>query len=55
MEGNRYKEKNMFEPIEKHDTAAWDNIKETKPVSNVIIPDEQGVIGARKWVEENQK
>ncbi|HHV96537.1 MAG TPA: DUF3787 domain-containing protein [Clostridiaceae bacterium] len=42
-------------PIEKHDTAAWANIKRTKPVSNVPIPSEFDVEHAREHVEENQK
>lgn len=43
------------EPVEKHDTAAWANIKEKKPVSNVPIPDVVDVENAKEYVEENKK
>ncbi|WP_081896920.1 DUF3787 domain-containing protein [Clostridium sp. KNHs214] len=55
MAKNRYKEKFMAVPIEKHDTAAWTNIESMKPVSKVIIPSETGVINAKEWVDVNQK
>jgi hypothetical protein len=55
MTENRTKEKFMAKPIENHTTAAWANIEETKPVSNVAIPSEEEVIEAREWVNVNQK
>ncbi len=42
-------------PIENHETAAWANIKKTKPVSNVPIGDIVDIDNAKNWVEENQK
>ncbi|HOJ10270.1 MAG TPA: DUF3787 domain-containing protein [Clostridiales bacterium] len=42
-------------PVEKHDTAAWANIRTTKRVSKVTVPDEFQVENARDYVEENQK
>ena len=41
--------------IEKHETAAWANIKNAKPVSGVTIPEEIHVEYAKEYVEENQK
>lgn len=45
----------MKEPVEKHETAAWANIKDTKPESNVPIPDVVDVENAKEYVEENKK
>lgn len=42
-------------PIEKHETAAWANIEETKPVSNVPIPSENETRNAKDWVDANEK
>lgn len=55
MADNRYKEHDMAKPIERHDTAAWANIVETKDVSNVHIPSELDVRNAKEWVDTNQK
>ena len=55
MADNKYKEKNMATPVEKHDTAALANIKETKPVSNVTIPAETQVRNAKEHVDTNEK
>jgi len=52
---NNYKEKNMSIPIEKQNTAAYYDIKGLKPESKVPIPTLEGVIEAKKWVDENQK
>lgn len=45
----------MAMPVEKHDTAAWANIEETKPVSNVTIPNEIQVRNAKEHVDTNEK
>jgi hypothetical protein len=42
-------------PIEKHETASWANIEETKPVSNVTIPNKDEVRNAKDYVDANQK
>lgn len=42
-------------PIENHITAAWANISETKPVSQVTIPDDFHVDNAKEYVDSNQK
>ena len=42
-------------PIENHETAAWANIKKTKPVWNVPSGDIVDIDNAKNWVEENQK
>ncbi|SHI91771.1 protein of unknown function [Clostridium amylolyticum] len=55
MAKNKTKEFSMGIPVEKHDTAAWANIKETKPVSRVTIPSEIDVRNAKEWVDTNQK
>ncbi|QGU94845.1 DUF3787 domain-containing protein [Clostridium bovifaecis] len=55
MSDNKYKERFMSMPIERHETAAWANIYEFKPVSQVTIPSEFEVWEAKDWVEENQK
>lgn len=31
------------------------NVKETTDVTNVIVPSEESVINAKKWVDENEK
>lgn len=41
--------------IEKHDTAAWANINEQKPVSKVPVPSDSEVSNAKNWVDENEK
>ena len=55
MAENRYKKKHMAMPIERHNTAAWANIAETKPVSNVGIPNEIQVRDAKEYVDTNEK
>jgi hypothetical protein len=55
MAENKYKNKHMAMPIEKHDTAAWANIEQTKPVSNVTIPSELQVRNAKEHVDSNEK
>lgn len=45
----------MAAPIERHETAAWDNAVEVKPVSRVIIPGEKDVRDAKDYVDANQK
>ncbi len=42
-------------PIEKHTTAAWANIANTKDVSKVPIPSEKNVRDAKDYVDGNQK
>lgn len=55
MADNRYKEKHMAKPIENHETAAWANTENKKPVSNVMIPGEMDVRNAKEWVDTNEK
>ncbi|OPJ57897.1 CDIF630_02480 family spore surface protein [Clostridium oryzae] len=42
-------------PIERHITASWANIAETKPVSNVTIPSNTEIRNAKDWVDANEK
>lgn len=49
------KESYITPPIEKHDTAAWANISEQKPISKVPIPSEFEVSNSKNWVDENKK
>ena len=55
MDNDKVKDTNMKIPIEKHETAAWDDTKETKPVSGVAIPSELGVRNAKEYVDRNEK
>ncbi|MFU0825001.1 CDIF630_02480 family spore surface protein [Clostridium sp.] len=55
MSDNKYKEQSMSTPIECHETAAWANIKDMKPVSQVTQPSEFEIWEAKDWVEENEK
>lgn len=55
MSDNKYKERFMSIPIERHETAAWANIEETKPVSEVTVPSDFEVFEAKDWVDENHK
>lgn len=55
MTKNNIKDKCQRIPVEKHDTAAWANIADVKPISNVSIPDEQETRNAKDWVDANQK
>lgn len=55
MEDKNKKEHFMGMPIEKHDTAAWANIEDTKPVSNVSVPAKSETRNAKDWVDANQK
>ncbi|MDF2590785.1 MAG: hypothetical protein K0S75_251 [Clostridia bacterium] len=52
---NKFKEKFVAMPIEKHDTAAWANEEDAKPVSNVNIPSEIQVRNAKEYVDSNEK
>jgi hypothetical protein len=55
MADNKSKEKFMAIPIENHESAAWANIEEQKPVSKVTIPSELEVRNAKEYVDSNQK
>ncbi|WP_084281431.1 CDIF630_02480 family spore surface protein [Alkaliphilus transvaalensis] len=55
MTKNNFKARHMGEPVEKHDTAAWANIEDLKPVSRVPIPSEVQVKNAKEYVDTNQK
>lgn len=55
MDNSKDKETFMAIPIEKHDTAAWADIEEIKPISNVNIPSEVDVRNAKEYVDTNQK
>lgn len=55
MAENKCKERNMQQPIEKHDTAAWANIETEKEVSKVTIPSEAQVTNSKQWVDVNEK
>lgn len=55
MSENHFKEQFMAIPIERHETAAWANMESTKPVSNVLIPTEYGVMDAKEYVDTNEK
>ncbi|EKQ56753.1 MULTISPECIES: DUF3787 domain-containing protein [unclassified Clostridium] len=52
---NRFKEKFLGMPIEKHDAAAWANMEDSQPISNVNIPSEIQVRNAKEYVDTNQK
>jgi hypothetical protein len=52
---NKFKEKFVAMPIEKHDTAAWANMENAEPVSNVNIPSEIQIRNAKEYVDTNQK
>ena len=54
MTVNHSKEKCLANPIEKHETAAWQGqIESTKPESKVPIPSEEAVMEAKEWVDTN--
>ena len=55
MAKNKTKDRNMKKQIENHDTAAWANIDQLKPVSQVSIPDAEQVLNAKDYVDQNQK
>jgi hypothetical protein len=42
-------------PVERHLTAAWAEICDHKPVSNVTIPSLEGIAEAKGYVDENEK
>jgi len=52
---NKFKEKFVGMPIEKHETAAWANVEKTKPVSKVTEPSEVQAANAKEYVDSNQK
>ncbi len=55
MKKNEPKKDLIKQPIEKHDTAAWADISEKQPISNVTIPSEFAVENAKDWVDTNEK
>jgi hypothetical protein len=55
MTKNNEKLRKKKEPVEKHDTAAWANIADMKPVTGVHLPSEDEVANAKEYVDENQK
>lgn len=52
---NKFKEKFLAMPIEQHDTAAWANMEDSQPISNVNIPSETQVRNAKEYVDTNEK
>lgn len=50
-----YKQRNMKVPVEKHDTAAWVNIEDSKFQSEVTMPDEIQIRNAKEYVDTNEK
>lgn len=55
MKDHNFKQKFMAMPIEKHETAAWANDEESKPLSNVKVPSETEVRNAKEYVDTNEK
>jgi hypothetical protein len=55
MKNNSIKKRTWDSQIEEHDTAAWANIEEEKPVSKVTVPSDDMIYEAREWVDENEK
>lgn len=55
MSKNVAKKDVIKQPIEKHNTAAWADIAENQPVSNVPIPSDFAMKNAKDWVDLNQK
>jgi hypothetical protein len=55
MADNESIKKHFNIPIEKHESAAWANIRKLKPLSNVTVPDEMEIRNAKEWVDTNQK
>ena len=55
MENKTKKNRFITSPIEKNDTAAWQNTNIHEKVSGVIKPDEIDVINAKEYVDTNQK
>lgn len=55
MAENKFKQHFKGMPVEEHNTAAWANIEDMKPVSNVTIPSEIDVRNAKEYVDSNQK
>ena len=49
------KDRNIKTPIENHGTAAWANISDKKPVSEVPLPSKNEVRNAKDWVDANEK
>ena len=52
---NKFKEKFVATPIEKHDSAAWANMQDTEQISKVNIPSEVQIKNAKEYVDTNQK
>ena len=52
---NSLKRKIKNNPIENHKTAAWANTDNTKAISNVLIPKENGINNAKAHVDKNEK
>lgn len=50
-----YKDTHVKTPIENHETAAWANISDKKPVSEVPIPSKNEVRNAKDYVDANEK
>lgn len=48
-------EREKKHPIEKHETAAWADIEQLKPISKVTIPGEEQVVDAKVHVDQNEK
>lgn len=55
MAKNDLKQRFMGIPVESHDTAAWANMENTKPVSNVNLPSEVEIRNAKEYVDTNEK
>ena len=45
----------MKMPIENHNKAAWANIKDLKGEARVFNPNEEGIVNAKQYVDDNEK
>lgn len=55
MENKPTRDKYPGKPVERHISAAWAEISQSKPVSNVAIPSMEGIEDAKGYVDENEK
>ncbi len=55
MPKNKTKDHFNALPVERHETAAWQNTTVHKPISGVIITDEEAARNAKDYVDANQK
>ena len=55
LDGHDNRRMTAYRPTDNEGTAAWTKEKTKQKLTNVVIPDEEGVSEAKNWVDNGSK